>query len=404
MIISKSHQTIRKIEVIQVGPAGPPPAKGLGRAVITPATGLRDDEQLRSGLPPASVWTVVVRVWDDEGRYGLGSAGFGTAAARPLITEHLSPLLLGRRVVDVETNWAVMYRSTLNIGRKGVVLSAISAIDIALWDLLGKALEAPVYDLLGGRTKPAIPVYASRLYATEDLDALAAEARSYADAGFSGVKQRLAYGPSDGKAGIEKNIELIRAVAEAIDPTTEHMVDAYMGWDLGYAVRMIRRIEQEGFDLRWIEEPLSPDAIGDMAALRGAINTPIAAGEHEYTRYGFRQLIEAGAADVLQPDVNRAGGITEARKIWALAASHDLPVVPHAGQMHNYHLVMSQVNSPMAEHFIRPDHAIAPDEDEIFYRVFSGEPDADGGLIRLMDSPGLGIDLNEEFVRSHEVS
>lgn len=393
---------VRRIEVTALGPPGVPEAKGVGRPLITPVTHLWPDGPGRgeslAGLPPSAAWAVVVRITDTDGRMGVGTVGFGHRAAVAVVVDSLAPLVLGADPFDVELLWERMYRSTLNIGRAGLVVEAISAVDIALWDLMGRVVDRPVYDLLGGATRDRIPVYASRLYATEDLDALAAEARDYAAAGFRAVKQRLAYGPADGRAGMRRNLELVRTVAEAVGPDVDQMADAYMGWDAGYAVRMIRMIEDAGVRLRWVEEPVIPDDVAGYAAIRQAVSTPIAGGEHEFTRYGMRRLLDAGAVDVLQPDVNRVGGITEARKVWALAAAAGVPVVPHAGQAHNYHLVLSSTASPMAEHFMRPAPGAVPDEDEFAYLLFPDEPDAVDGFVTLAPGPGLGITLDEDVL------
>jgi L-rhamnonate dehydratase len=182
-VISNSAR-IKTVTVSALGRPGTPPPKGIGRECITPLSGLDiSDAEMRSGLPPQQVWTVLVTIADEDGNIGVGSAGFGTRVAFDAVVEYFGPMLVGRNPFDVEKHWQRMYLSTLNFGRKGAVVSAISAVDIALWDLLGKILNVPVYSLLGGRTKPAIPVYASRLYATEDLDALHREASSYVSAG-----------------------------------------------------------------------------------------------------------------------------------------------------------------------------------------------------------------------------
>ena len=300
---------------------------------------------------------------------------------------------------DTEALWERMFRESINYGRKGVAIEAISAVDIAIWDILGKAAGVPVYKLLGGRTRDRIQVYASRLYATEDLDALAAEAQAFIDQGFTMVKQRFGYGPRQGIAGMRRNVELVRTVREVVGPDVELAADAYMGWDLRYAIRMVRMLEDAGLDLAWVEEPLMPDAYDGYASLRAAVRTPISGGEHEFTRYGFRELIERGCVDILQPDVNRCGGITEARKIWAMAAAHDLPVIPHAGQMHNHHLVMASMGSPFAEYFPPPDQGVPPDPNETFWRVFRGDPVAVDGHVTLRDDlPGLGLELDEETI------
>jgi L-rhamnonate dehydratase len=289
---------------------------------------------------------VVVELEDAEGYVGVGTAGFGNPAAVEIVRQ-LEPLVVGRRPTEVAHVWELMYRSSLNIGRRGVVLHAISAIDIALWDLLGKQLGVPLYSLLGGKMRPSLQAYASWLYATEDLDELAREAAGWASEGFAAVKQRLPYGPLDGREGIRKNVELVRTVVDAVGPDVDVMADAYMSWDVGYAIRCLRAIEDDGLRLRWIEEPAIPDDVLGLARIRAAVSTPVAAGEHEATRFGFRDLVNAGAVDVLQPDVNRLGGITEARRVWALGETFGLDVIPHLGFAHNAQLAATSLATPL---------------------------------------------------------
>jgi L-rhamnonate dehydratase len=252
---------------------------------------------------------------------------------------------------------------------------------------------------LGGKTRDRIPVYASRLYARENLDLVAAEALSFVKMGFRALKQRFGYGPREGLVGMRKNVELIRTVRETVGPDIELMADAYMGWDVLYAIRMIRMIEDAGLNLKWVEEPVIADDIDGYAEIRRSVSTPISGGEHEFTRYGFRELIQRRAVDILQPDVNRIGGITEAVKIWGLAAAFGLPVIPHAGQMHNYHLVMSHLNSPMAEYLPPKGGGGILDDDTLFYEIFVGEPIASDGYINLGDRPGIGLELNMDRIR-----
>jgi L-alanine-DL-glutamate epimerase-like enolase superfamily enzyme len=395
-----------KISNIEVLAVGKPPELTQGAEdefLVTPLHVFPDYQKLLGerfvGLRGGPVYAVLVRVTTEEGLDGIGSAGVGNGAAIYVIENHLKPILLGESPFDVELLWEKMFRSTLNYGRKGVVLEAISAIDIALWDILGKAAGQPVYNLLGGRTRERIQVYASRLYAHRDLDALARQAASFAGQGFLAMKQRFGYGPRDGLAGMRRNLELVRVVRQAIGPDIELMADAYMGWDVPYAIRMIGMLEDAGMNLKWVEEPLIPDDIDGYARIRRSVRTPISGGEHEFTRYGYRELIRREAVDILQPDVNRAGGITEARKIWAMAAAYDIPVIPHAGQLHNYHLVMANLNSPMAEYFPPAEEGGAMDDDTLFWELFRGEPRADQGFVRLPETPGLGLDLNRERFR-----
>lgn len=385
---------VRTLRVSTVAPRPHPAPKGVGRPVGTPLTvldGVADARGTTSaGLPPARTWLVVVELEDEDGVVGVGTAGFGNPAAIEVLRQ-LEPLVVGRAPSEVGHVWETMYRATLNVGRKGVVLHAISAIDIALWDLLARQLGVPVHDLLGGRMRPALKAYASWLYATEDRDALAAEAAGWAAQGFTAVKQRLPHGPREGKAGIRRNVELVRTVVDAVGPDVDVMADAYMSWDVGYAIRCIRAIEDAGIRLRWLEEPVIPDDIPGLARIRAAVSTPIAAGEHEATRYGFRDLVEAGAVDILQPDVNRLGGITEARRVWALGESFGLDVIPHLGFAHNAHLSIASLATPLLEYMPPPASAEEADEDQIFWVAFPDEPRAVDGVVTLPGGPGLGV-------------
>jgi L-rhamnonate dehydratase len=398
----KSATRVVRLLVDTVAARPRPASKGAGRPLITPLARLADsDRMLRgestAGLPPASTWAVVVRAEDAEGRRGVGTAGLGHPGAAAAVRE-LAPLVLEREPTDVKLLWETLYRATLNVGRRGVVMQAISAIDIAVWDLLGIQLEQPLYNLLGGRVRSTLPAYASWLYPTEDLDALGAEAANWVNQGFSAVKQRLAYGPEDGASGIRKNVELVRTVVDAVGPTIDVMADAYMGWDVGYAIRCIGAIEDAGLQLRWLEEPLIPDDIPGMARIRAAVATPIAAGEHEATRYGFRDLVSAEAVDILQPDVNRLGGITEARRVWALGETFGLEVIPHVGAAHNLHLSISSHATPLSEYLPPPAEGEEPDEDQLFWILFPDEPRPVDGEITPSSRPGLGITLDETLL------
>ena len=291
-----------------------------------------------------------------------------------------------------------MYRKTMAFGRKGIGMAAISAVDIALWDILGKAAKQPVYRLLGGKTKQRIPVYASRLYSVA-LNELAAEAKRYKDEGYQAMKLRFGWGPADGASGMQRNLELVRTVRQAVGNEIDVMADAYMGWTLDYAKRMLPLLES--FHLRWLEEPVIPDDIQGYAELKSHARIPIAGGEHEFTLYGFRELLEARALDYIQFDTNRVGGITQARKISALAEAHSVPVIPHAGQMHNYHVVMSSLNSPMAEYFPIVDVEVG---NELFWYIFRGEPKAKAGYIELDDNvAGLGLAVDEAALANFEI-
>jgi L-rhamnonate dehydratase len=356
-------------------------------------------------LPQASMQTftfhgwLIVELFTDAGHVGIGNAALAPHLTKEAIDRYLTPLLIGGDPWDVEFLWQHMYRKTMAFGRKGIGMVAISAVDIALWDLLGKAAKQPVFRLLGGRTKPRIPVYASRLYSTP-LDELAAEARRYKEQGYKAMKLRFGWGPADGAAGMQRNLDLVRTVREAVGNEIDVMADAYMGWTLDYARRMLPLLEP--FHLRWLEEPVIPDDMYGYAELKSYGRVPIAGGEHEFTLAGFRDLLEARALDYIQFDTNRVGGITQARKIAALAEAHAVPVVPHAGQMHNYHVVMASLNSPIAEHFPLVDVEVG---NELFWYIFDGEPRARDGFVDLSDSvPGLGLTINEDALGQFDVT
>lgn len=341
---------------------------------------------------------LIVEVFTDDGHVGIGNAALSPRVTKQLIDIYLTPLLIGKDPFDNEFLWQHMYRQTIAFGRKGAGMAAISAVDIAIWDLMGKATKLPVFRLLGGRTKKRIPVYASRLYG-QPLDQLAGEAKGYKDQGYTAMKLRFGWGPLDGAAGMQKNVDLVKTVREVVGYDVDLMADAYMGWNLDYARRMIPLLEP--YQLRWLEEAVIPDDIGGLAALKALGTIPIASGEHEFTLYGFRELLDAKAVDYIQFDTNRVGGITQARKIAALAEAYSVPVVPHAGQMHNFHVVMASLNSPMAEFFPIVDVEVG---NELFWYIFRGEPTPVNGSIDLSDEiPGLGLTIQENALKKFAI-
>lgn len=342
-------------------------------------------------------WTIM-EIQTDSGHTGIGNVALAPRIAKQIIDQYLVPLVMDADPFDTEYLWQRMYRSTLAWGRKGIGMAAISAVDIALWDLMGKATGQPVFKLLGGRTKARIPVYASKLY-SGDVAHMQDEAARYVSQGFKAVKMRFGYGPADGTKGMRENLKRVAAVREAIGDEVDLMADCYMGWTLDYAKRFLPQLAPYG--LRWVEEPVTADEIHGYAALKAMGVMPIAGGEHEFTLYGIKQLIDADAVDVIQYDTNRVGGITAARKINALAEAHGIPVIPHAGQMHNYHLTMSSLNSPLSEFFPVHDVEIG---NELFYYLFEGDPVPVDGAIDLDDnSPGLGLSINDKYLDQFEI-
>jgi len=334
----------------------------------------------------------------DTGLVGIGNAALAPRITKAIIDEYLAPLVIGQDPWDFEYLWQRMYRSTHAWGRKGIGMVAISAVDIAIWDILGKAAGKPVFKLLGGRTKEQIPVYASKLY-SGPIEEMQREAQSYVDQGFSMFKMRFGWGPKDGVAGMDENIKRVAAVREVVGNNTDLMLECYMGWNLDYAKRMLPLLAE--FNPRWLEEPVIADDIDGYAQLNNLGIIPISGGEHEFTLLGFKHLLDRNAVSYIQYDTNRVGGITAAQKINALAEAFQVPVIPHAGQMHNYHLTMANLNCPISEFF--PVHDVEVGN-ELFYYIFKGDPEPTNGFIDLSDTePGLGLTISEEHINDFNI-
>ncbi len=331
---------------------------------------------------------LVVEVETDTGIVGIGNAGLCPDVTKLIIDSKLKSLLIGEDPFNTEYLYEKMYRSSVAFGRKGAVLAAISALDIALWDIKGLALGVPVFMLLGGRTKTHIETYYSRLY-TRDLPSLEAEAAHFKAQGFTGMKMRCGYPLTEGRAGMKKNVEMVKLVRDTVGDDVEIMLEAYMGFNFPYAKEFLKQLEP--YNLRWVEELLLPDEIHLFAKLKEYTDIPLSGGEHAYTRFGFHDLIQAGALDIFQFDTNRVGGFTEAQKICTMAQMHGVEIIPHGGQMHNLHVVMSSFAAPMAEYFPQTEIEVG---NEMFWYIFDGEAIAVDGKLQLDDNkPGMGLTL-----------
>ena len=338
----------------------------------------------RASWGVARVPTVIVEVEDEAGRIGIGASTGGEAAAY-VIERHLSMFVEGRNVRERSVMWEQMWRASIHYGRKGLGVHAISAVDIALWDLFGRTLGEPVYNLMGGRTKERIPVYATT--SRPDL------AKGL---GFPGAKIPLPYGPADGPEGMRKNVAFIGSWREKVGPDFPLMLDCYMALDLQYAAELARVLAP--FNLKWIEEPFMPDDYASHAKLADRFEglgttTYFATGEHEYTRYGYQQLIEAGVG-LLQPDVMWMGGPTEFSRIVAQASAQGVDVVPHGCGGYGYYMAMAFESINLAEFMMMSEQgdSIEPN----FGSVFTNEPLPENGYITLPDTPGFGLELNRE--------
>ncbi len=326
--------------------------------------------------------TLVVEVEASNGVVGFAVTTAGEPGAW-IVEKHLSRFVVGRKVTDVELIWDQMFLSTLHYGRKGLVLNAISGVDLALWDLLGKLRGEPVYQLLGGAVRDELV-----FYATSSRPDLARQM------GFIGGKLPLHHGPAEGEDGLRKNLAELETMRGRVGPDFWLMLDCWMSLDLNYAVRLARAAHAAG--LKWIEEALLPDDYWGYRELHRQVPAGmlVTTGEHESTRYGFRLLLEMDCCDIIQPDVGWCGGLTELLKISALAESHGKLVVPHGSSVYSYHFVITRHHSPFAEFLM-----MAPAADRVvpmFTPLLLDEPVPVNGRLRLPDTPGFGVRLNPD--------
>lgn len=339
------------------------------------------------------IQTYFVEIVADEGVVGIG--GPISVDQAFLIDRELRPLLEGADPLANEVIWDTLYRAGVH-GRKGTPMMAVSAVDCALWDLKGRVFNAPVYKLLGGPSRETIPAYASMLGYSVEPSRAAERAREAAQQGYRAMKWFFRYGPGAGRAGMVKNAQLVSAVRGAVGDEVDVMLDCWMSWDVPYTVTMAERLED--YEPRWLEEPVLPDKIESYAAIRRQVSVPISGGEHEYTRWGLKQLMDAEAVDVLQPDIYWAGGITEMLKICALASTYDLPVIPHGHSTPaSAHLIASQPPNlcPLLEYLVKWNE---------IHQFFLKTPlKPSNGVVALPTGPGLGMDLDEAKIEEQRV-
>jgi L-rhamnonate dehydratase len=312
---------------------------------------------------------------------GIKGVGYGGPGASFVIEKHLTKLLIGEDPFNVEQLWDILWRSTLYYGRKGLVVHAISAVDLALWDIVGNALGMPVYKLLGGQTKERIPGYCTG----NDIE-------QHVEFGFKKLKLAIPYGPADGREGMKKNVELVKRTRELLGPDGEIMLDCWMAFTERYTVELAEMLEP--YRVYWMEECLPPDDYAGFGRLNAQIrSTRIVTGEHEYTRYGFRLLLEYEASSIWQPDMSWCGGLSELRHIGALAAAHDILVIPHGGWRGGApHYLLATTNSPWCEMFMPP-----PGGPKEVYNRFEEDYNItrgpEGIYMRPSDRPGFGWEL-----------
>ena len=341
---------------------------------------------------PRPVSALFVEIETDAGVTGI----FGPIQKEQafIIADQLGPFLRGKDPLAIEALHDQMLRLNRH-GRSGLFVTGLSPLDCALWDLKGKAWNQPIWRLLGGPTRPHVPAYASMLGHSIEPEAAAAAARVRQAEGYSAQKWFFRYGPAHGAEGMEKNLAMAQAVRAAVGPHYKLMFDAFMGWDRNYATKMVQALEP--LNPTWMEEPIPPERVGEFAQLRAASSTPIATGEHVYTRWQSKELLVNGAVDYLQNDPDWTGGISELVKVCALASAFEVQVVAHGHSLlAALHVAGAQSPSvvPFVEFLIRSQ----PDK-QFFYDAFY-EPI--GGSVALPDRPGLGLVLDEAKIERRE--
>lgn len=360
--------------------------------------------------------TLLVQVHTDEGLIGLGEAaayGGYLESTEAIVLNELRQTIIGQDPFKVEKLWQMMATRAHQRGRRGMLMMAISGIDIALWDIIGQAVKTPLYRLLGGY-RDTLDAYASAGFYAKDksIDDLADEVSDYVGRGFRYVKIKVGRNPEVltnplhnmqaeeyATASLEQDVERVHAVRKAIGPKVKLAVDANNAWTPSVALRFMREVER--FDIHWLEEPVATDDIDGSALVAHQLDTPVSGYETETGLPGFRELIVRHAVDIVQPDVIWTGGITECRKVAALAQAYNLPCIPHVfssavATIANMHLIASIPNGGLLE----CDQNVNPLRTELFEEPITID---ENGKVRMPERPGLGVTLNQAIVEKHRM-
>jgi len=345
----------------------------------------------------------LVRIETDNGIVGVGEActqsehDEASLAAHVIIERGLKPLLIGEDPLNIRRLWEKQYLWTEWFGRAGITMHAISGVDIALWDVMGKALNVSVSRLLGGRFREDIPVYASIIFDMENVAAMADEAKQWTREGYAAVK--FGWGQTRASSfGLDakKDEAAVRYLREELGPDVEIMVDVgrYVNWSGSHALKMARTLA--AYDVSWLEEPLPQDDVDGYVRLTELSPVRIATGEGEYNRFGFKQLITRHAADVVQPDICRAGGLTEGMRIADLVQAWNLTLVPHGfSTAVNVAANLQWVSAMMPASLLEFRRTKSP----LIFDLARPRFEAKQGRLPIPDKPGLGLELDEDIVK-----
>lgn len=335
-----------------------------------------------------SLWTpkwgtLWVKVTAEDGTWGLGYTSYDRPVAT-IINDHIAPLIVGESCFAIEKIWDMMFRASKPYGSTGITSCAMSAVDLALWDLVGKLKDQPVYELLGGPSRDRIFTYATG----NDVD-------WYLELGLKAIKLACPYGPADGLRGMKENEKHVARTRELIGEDIDLMLDCYMAFDVDYAIRLAQLLRPHR--LKWIEECLIPEDLEGHKTLRRAIDwVSLASGEHLFNRWPFMLLVKSRALDILQPDIHWVGGLSECVKICHIAEAAGLTVILHGGGNDPYglHLTYAMRSTPWAEYFISSPPGVRLEEAS---RI-PGWQVPEKGYIKPSDDPGFGLKIEEEWL------
>ena len=334
-----------------------------------------------------------VQIETDEGVNGICGGMFPGV---PWHVWQLKDLLIGQNPLATEFLWDIMHRTAVH-GRQGEPMMAISVIDNALWDLKGKWLSEPVYMLIGGPCRKSMPAYASMLgHNVTDMGLVRERAATVKQRGFTAQKWFFRHGPMSGHEGFKKNIELVKTLRETVGEDTEIMLDCWQSMDVNYVVKLADSIKE--YSPRWLEEVAMPDRIDSYRKIRDKTNIPISGAEHEYTRWGFKRFMDAEAVDIIQPDLNWAGGLSEVLKISAMATAYDLITIAHQGVSPvgmAWSAVQSPIHTPYVEMLLK--HTALG----YFFDKNNG-PIVNNGMLTVSDQPGFGYEIDPRKIDSEQ--
>ena len=346
----------------------------------------------------------IVEIETNDGLVGWGECYGPALVAKSYIDTQFSSRLIGRDPFDVEVIWEDLYNRMKDYGSSGMVISAMSGIDIALWDIIGKESRKPIHKLIGGCFRSEVQCYATGLYFI-DMDRLVEEAVEeacgYADEGFPAIKMKIGLGD------IRLDIRRVEAVRKSIPDNIRLMVDANHCYSVAQAIRIGRELEQ--LNIEWFEEPISPEDLDGYTEVSRALDIAIAGGENEFTRWGFRDIVARKAMDIIQPDVCAAGGISECRKIAALALAHGVECVPHAwgsviGLAATLHFLAALPDQPPSFKPMPPLLEFEQCENP-FRDLLSREPITHrSGLVQIPTGDGLGIEIDRHILERFRLS